>query len=98
MIQVKVVASGSGQEFDFGPPVRSLREAKTVVRTLDWVWTARESKYTKEKSEGDWPTWFDAIDYYEGCDIYAKLIGTDKEWVLNENNRWIPWGIDYKPE
>lgn len=56
--QVYVVASGSGDQADFGPVVPSLEHAINVVFDLDDAWEAGV----------DHP----ATRIYEGCDVYAR--------------------------
>lgn len=78
MFQVSVVASGGGAEYTFGPPVKTLKEAEVVVGILEWVWH-------RAAGETAWPDlpWLPAVDFYEGCDVYARN-EDGEEWTYTD--------------
>jgi hypothetical protein len=84
MFQMKVVTSGSGESHNFGPPVDTLEECTTFVKALDWMFKQREELYVDTLP---WPSWFPAIDSYEGCDIYAES-EDGRMWVLGDGDVW----------
>jgi len=68
MYQVKITASGGGDTYEFGPPVATLVECTAIAETLEWIFQKRCELH----EDVPWPNWFPAIDYYEGCDLYAE--------------------------
>jgi hypothetical protein len=93
MFQVQVTASGGGDTYDYGQKVETLAEAKVVADTLQWIFDQREKLY---QGEAPWPEWFPAIDYYEGCDVYA-VDDQGNMWSYNEDYVWEEFWINGKP-